>query len=132
MPGRAGGRAWTRWGAAAVLLGAAAIAAAVVRGRLDSDPNRVFLRADVAFKAGRHAEADAALRRLERLRPPTAGDRLLRAEVAQARDDPERALAELAAIPDSNPVAPLRGTAPGRSRSGAGGRGRPRLRSGPR
>ena len=80
----------------------------LIAGRLIADPNRVFLRADAAFKAGRYAEADAALRRLERLRAPTPVDRLLRAEVAVGLKRPaEDALAELAAIPDDHPLAPL-------------------------
>jgi predicted Zn-dependent protease len=107
MSGSAGRVAWMRRGAVLVLLGAVSIAAAVASGRLESDPNRVFLKADAAFKAGRHAEAEAELRRLERLRPPTPVDRLLRGEVAQARDEPDRALAELAAVPDDHTVAPL-------------------------
>jgi tetratricopeptide (TPR) repeat protein len=79
----------------------------LARSRLDSDPNRVFLKADAAFKAGRYTEADATLRRLERLRAPTPVDRLLRGEVAQALNDPDRAEAELAAVPDDHTVAPL-------------------------
>src|SRR5437879_105576 len=77
------------------------------RWAVAADPNRVFLRADTAYKAGRYAEADAALHRLERLRRPTPVDRFLRAEVAVGRDRPEEALAELAAVPDDHPVAPL-------------------------
>jgi Flp pilus assembly protein TadD len=69
------------------------------------DPTQVFLRADVAFKAGRYAEADEALRRLERLRVPTPVDRFLRAEVDVVFDRPAEALAELAAIPDDHPLA---------------------------
>lgn len=95
-------------GAVALSLATAiAIAALSRRGGPGSDPNRVFLEADAAYKSGRYADADATLRRLERLRPPTDPDRLLRAEVAQAAGDPDRALVELAEIPDDSPVAPL-------------------------
>ncbi len=73
----------------------------------EADPTRVFLRADAAYKAGRYAEAEAALRRLERLRPPTPVDRSLRAEVDVAFERPVEALAELAAIPDDHPLAPM-------------------------
>lgn len=88
-----------------------------------SDPDRIFLRADAAYKAGRPAEADAMLRRLEQLRPPNTVERLLRAEVAHAVGDEDRALAELAAIPDTDAGAPL-----ARHRAGQIeiGRGRPR------
>lgn len=75
--------------------------------RAGSDPDRIFLRADAAYKAGRPAEADAMLRRLERLRPPNTVERLLRAEVTHALGDDDRALAELAAIPDADAAAPL-------------------------
>jgi tetratricopeptide (TPR) repeat protein len=88
-------------------VGAVLAGVVVARSRLDSDPNRVFLKADEAFKAGRYAEADAMLRRLARLRAPTPVDRLLRGEVAQATNDPDRALEELAAVPDDHTVAPL-------------------------
>jgi tetratricopeptide (TPR) repeat protein len=78
-----------------------------VRWARKLDPDRLFLRADAAFRAGRYAEADAVLHRLERLRPPSTVDRLLRAEVAAALDRAEEALAEFAAIPDDHPLAPL-------------------------
>jgi tetratricopeptide (TPR) repeat protein len=96
-----------RRAAALVLAGLVLVVVLAARRRLDADPNRAFLSADAAFKAGRYAEADAALRRLERLRTPTSVDRLLRGEVAQALKDADRALAELAAIPDADVVAPL-------------------------
>ncbi len=101
----------------AVLVGA-------MRGwRLGSDPDRLFLQADAAYKAGRLAEADTLLRQLEPLRPPNTVDRLLRAEVAHAVGDEDRALVELAAIPDTDAGAPL-----ARHRAGQIeiGRGRPR------
>ena len=107
MSARAVHRAWMRRAAVAILVVAVLVGVVAGRGRLDSDPNRVFLKADTAFKAGQYAEADATLRRLEQLRAPTPVDRLLRGEVAQARDDPDRALAELAAVPDDHTVAPL-------------------------
>jgi tetratricopeptide (TPR) repeat protein len=107
MAGEGGRRAWTRRVAVLILAGLVLVVVLAVRWRLDADPNRAFLTADAAFKAGRHAEAAAALNRLERLRRPTSVDRLLRAEVAQARKDVDRAIAELAAIPDDDVVAPL-------------------------
>ncbi len=87
------------------LLGA--VLSLLVRRNWDADPDRVFQRADIAFKAGRFAEADTALRRLERLRPATDLDRFLRAEVDAALERPEDALAGFAAIPDDHPLAPL-------------------------
>jgi tetratricopeptide (TPR) repeat protein len=107
MAGRDRRRAWVRRVAVLVLAGLILGVFLSVRWRLNADPSRVFLAADAAFKAGRYAEADAALRRLERLRPPTPVDRLLRGEVAQALKDVDRALAELAEVPDDHPAAPL-------------------------
>ncbi len=72
-----------------------------------ADARRIFARADAAVKAGRFAEADLELRRLERLRPPTPVARFLRAEVAVGLERLEEALPELAAIPDEHPLAPL-------------------------
>ena len=45
-----------------ILAAVVLVVVVAVRWRLDADPNRVFLSADAAFKAGRYAEADAALR----------------------------------------------------------------------
>jgi predicted Zn-dependent protease len=78
-----------------------------VRRVLDADPGHTFWRAETAFRAGRYAEAEDALRHLEELRSPTPVDRFLRAEVAVGLKRPEAALGELAAIPDDHPLAPL-------------------------
>jgi predicted Zn-dependent protease len=107
MAGRGDRQAGMRRAAALVLAGLVLVMTLAVRWRLNADPNRAFLTADAAFKAGRLAEADAVLRRLERLRTPTPVDRLLRGEVAQALNDTDRSLSELAAVPDDHPVAPL-------------------------
>jgi predicted Zn-dependent protease len=79
----------------------------MIRLGWDADPDRVFSRADAAYRAGRPAEADAALHRLERLRPPTPVDRLLRGEVSAASGHPGEAVAEFLAIPDGHPLAPV-------------------------
>jgi tetratricopeptide (TPR) repeat protein len=107
MAGSAVRRTWIRRGSVLVLAGVVLAAVLAMRSRLEADPNRVFVNADAAFKAGRYAEAAAMLRRLERLRPPTPVDRLLRGEVAQATDDSDQAVVELAAVPDDHAVAPL-------------------------
>jgi tetratricopeptide (TPR) repeat protein len=98
---------WTAiaWAGALMLVGS--LLTLAVRWARQRDPDRLFLRADAAFRAGRYAEADAVLERLERLRPPSPVDRLLRAEVASALDRAEEALAEFAAIPDDHPLAPV-------------------------
>ncbi len=96
---------WIGWIGALVLL-SLGVTLAFWRVRA-ADPDREFQRADAAFKAGRYAEADAALRRLERLGPPTPLIRMLRAEVDVALDRTAEALAEFAAIPDDHPLAPM-------------------------
>ncbi len=106
--GRGGGRrARARRVGVLILAAVVLVVVVAVRWRLNADPNLAFLSADAAFKAGRYAEADAALARLERLRPPTSGDRLLRAEVDLALKHEDRALAELAVIADDDVAAPL-------------------------
>lgn len=69
-------------------------------------PDPLIDEAREAMVAGRPEKAAQALQRLERHRPPTPGDRLMRADVAQARQRPDEALAELAAIPDGLPESP--------------------------
>jgi hypothetical protein len=54
------------------LVGSSLVAVPAARRRREADPERTFQDANKAFKAGRYAEADAALRSLERLRPTAA------------------------------------------------------------
>jgi predicted Zn-dependent protease len=98
-------RVWIGWTSALILLVVGL--SLMVRRFWKDDPIRLLARADAAYKAGRYAEVDAALRRLERLRPPTTIDRFLRAEVDVVFDRPVEALAEFAAIPDDHPLAPM-------------------------
>jgi tetratricopeptide (TPR) repeat protein len=74
---------------------------------LETDPGRVFLRADSLMKAGRYAQADAACEQLARLRVPTAVDRFLRAEVKIGLNQLDAASSELALIDADHPIAPL-------------------------
>ena len=92
-------RAWVVAGALSV------VAVAWVWSR--ADPDRVFTRAQADARAGRFNHASAGLERLARLRPPTPADRLLRAQVAGARDRVDVALDELRSIPDDHPLGPL-------------------------
>jgi len=75
--------------------------------RYQADPDPIFSSAEKAYQSGRYVEAEAALKRLERLRPPTDVDHYLRAQVDVGLKRDEDALAELAAIPDDHPLAPL-------------------------
>ncbi len=105
--GQERGEAWMRWGAVLVIAVVVLGVVLTVRARLDADPNRAFRLADEAFKAGHVVEARRILKRLERLRPPTSPDRLLRGQVAARLSEPDQAMAEWAAIPDEDPLAPL-------------------------
>jgi tetratricopeptide (TPR) repeat protein len=58
-----------------------------------------------ALAARQWSKAHDALARLERIRPPIAADRLLRAEMLAGRDRPGDALRELARIDDHDPLA---------------------------
>jgi tetratricopeptide (TPR) repeat protein len=62
----------------------------------------MWARAEQDFKAGRHDEAESALRRLNTLRAPTPLDTFLRAQIALARNEPDQALAALAVVPDDH------------------------------
>lgn len=74
------------------------------RGR---SADALYQNASAAYFAGRYDEAADQIKRLETLRPPTRFDRLLRGMVASARNEPDKALAELAQISDDDPVAPV-------------------------
>ena len=75
--------------------------------RRPPDPERWFREARAELDAGHPDRAEKAIRELERLRPPTPFDRLLRAQVDEAQDRPEAGLANLAAIDDAHPLAPV-------------------------
>jgi predicted Zn-dependent protease len=70
-------------------------------------PDQLYSDAEKAYQSRRYDEADALLNRLARHRSPTSVDHYLRALVAVALQRDEAALAELAAIPDDHPLAPL-------------------------
>ncbi len=72
-----------------------------------ADADALFSSADIACKAGRYTDADAALERLARLRQPTVVDHYLRAQVDIGLNRDNSALTELAAIPDDHALAPL-------------------------
>jgi predicted Zn-dependent protease len=88
------------------LVAAGSAGVAFHRSRHDG-AEELFTSADKAYRSGRYAEADAALLRLARYRSPTSVDHYLRAVVAAELHRDEKALAELAAIPDDHPLAPL-------------------------
>src|SRR5262245_55051686 len=80
-------------------------------------------RALEAVRRQRWASADASLDRLAALHPSTAEEAILRAEVRRGQGRVDEALAVLAAIPDSDPLA-----ARARLIAGQLHRGRDRLR----
>jgi predicted Zn-dependent protease len=100
-------RSQIAWISLFVVSSLAGVAGVMGWRRYQADPARVFSRAERAYHSGRWGEAGAALQRLARLRPPTSIDRYLRAQVAVGLQRDEQALAELAAIPEDHPLAPL-------------------------
>jgi tetratricopeptide (TPR) repeat protein len=87
-------------GLGGILLGAGLVTLVLaVLGRSGS-PESLQAAARAHARAGKLAAAEALLARLERLRPPTAEDRLLRAQVAGLRERIDEAIAELEEIVD--------------------------------
>ena len=69
------------------------------------DPERLLQQARADWSSGRLDEAEAALAALARNRPASAGERLLRAQVAKQRGRIDLAVAALEGVPDSDPEA---------------------------
>ena len=82
-----------------------AIGAWVMFPRRAGDPDRLWQEAKADVKSGHFDRAESALARLKALRPPTALDRMLRAQVAMARDRVDAALVDLDSVPDDHPIA---------------------------
>ncbi|MBX6314711.1 MAG: tetratricopeptide repeat protein [Isosphaeraceae bacterium] len=94
----------SRWGLLAVL-------ALVVAGSValwvwpGPDRGRLWEQAKEEFKAQRWGRAEASLRRLARTGPLTTEQKILWSDVARNQGHPEQALALLADVPDSDPLA---------------------------
>jgi tetratricopeptide (TPR) repeat protein len=65
----------------------------------------IWAQAEADFLAGRYDRVDIALKRLGRLRKPSALDHMLRAQYAAACKAPDAALAELAQVSDDHVMA---------------------------
>jgi tetratricopeptide (TPR) repeat protein len=76
-----------------------------VHGWPESDPDRLRQQALIDLRAGRFAEAAAALERLGRLDRPTPADRMLRAQVSLALGRIPEALNDLRGVPDQDGMA---------------------------
>src|SRR2546421_518677 len=87
-------------GVVGVLLAGAALLA---WSRRATDPDWFFREARAALDAGQPDRAAEAVRQLQRLREPTPFDRLLRAQVDEARRRPDEAMAELLRIEAPHP-----------------------------
>src|SRR5262249_50183541 len=98
-----------RWAFVAAILVLALIALAsgwVLRQtRLNTpDPRAFWEQAQRDLQHGHYADVERALNQASRFRSPTPQDWFLRAELANVRDQPEEALANLARIPDRHPL----------------------------
>lgn len=103
-------RARVRWkvraGGLVVALAALAGGSILLLSRLDfSDPDQVWAQAEGALRGGRLKAAQAALKKLEKLRRPTALDWLLRAQVATGSGRDDEALEALRNVPEHHPMA---------------------------
>jgi tetratricopeptide (TPR) repeat protein len=87
-----------------VVLVAIALLATACRGCGRDDPRDLSYRAQSEFEAGRHAEAEAALVKLEGIRTLTVAERLLRSRLASDRGRFDLAMAVL-----ENPRPPTKG-----------------------
>jgi tetratricopeptide (TPR) repeat protein len=92
------------WMIGTVLLAAAAWVV-WARGGAGGDPEVVWKESEDAFRVGRIEQAEAGLARLARLRAPTTRDHLLSAQISMFRRRDDDALAQLARVPDSDPMA---------------------------
>lgn len=103
---RHGFRASALWIIAVVaLLGGVALVFSAREGA-DSNPDLLASQARDALRYGQWSRAETLLDRLSRQRAPLSGDRLLRASLEESRGRPDDALKTLAAVPDSDPLAP--------------------------
>ncbi len=71
-----------------------------------TDPDRLWAKAERAFLSGDWKQASALLKQLERLRPKTALDWTLEAQLAIALGHFSQAFSALARVSDSHPIAP--------------------------
>jgi tetratricopeptide (TPR) repeat protein len=94
-----------RWATLLLLLAVGLAASILVLARPGPSPDRLREEARSDLDAGQFDRAATALGRLDRLGPPTAEDRMLRARVAIARGRTEEALAELTRVPEDHPLA---------------------------
>jgi tetratricopeptide (TPR) repeat protein len=94
-----------RWLLAGALVTAFGAAGAVWFARGPGDPDRLWVKAELAFRAGRWGEARAMLHQIERLRTKTARDWILQGQLASAAGHDDDALAALCHVPEADPLA---------------------------
>src|SRR5437868_3136939 len=94
LPARRPARVWGR--AVFALVVAFGVGAAWLASRRgDTDPDRLWARAERAFLAGQWDRARDSLKELERMRPRTGLDWMLEAQLATAEGHFDKALAAL-------------------------------------
>lgn len=91
-------------GAGVLLVIAAVVGRSLVRP--SATPDGLWAEAETSLRAGRVAEARAAVGRLGQLRDPTPLDWFLRGQVALAEGRADDALLALAKVPDDHAMAP--------------------------
>jgi tetratricopeptide (TPR) repeat protein len=97
-------RRWVVAGAVLAAITGTALGAAWFASRRLSDPDRLWVEAENAFRAGRRREARDTLRAIERLRPRKAVDWLLEAQLASADGRTDDALAAIGQVPKGDPM----------------------------
>ncbi len=100
--GRPGRRAWVLAGSVLLGLGGLLVAA---RLRSSFDPAELAAEARLALRERQWSRAEDRLDRLARLRPPTADDLALRAELELGQGRADQAVALLTGLPESDPGA---------------------------
>src|SRR3954454_1779278 len=86
------------------LVGSTLVGWMFLAGSGPSDPDQLGRQAEADFQAGRYDRVEAALARLGRLRSPTPQDWYLKAKLAMTKERTDEALADLARIPDADPL----------------------------
>jgi tetratricopeptide (TPR) repeat protein len=87
-----------------LIVGTIVFPAVFVAGRPKLGADQIWRNAEVDLQNEHIDKAEAAVAKLAHLRSPTPNDWMLRAQVAMARSRTDEALADLAKVPDDDPL----------------------------